>query len=75
MNPALIALLIQESPVLVEDIIALFRKHPALTPETLSAVAGQVYSTNADTRSTVVADQKAHPIAPVVPITPITPAP
>ena len=61
MNPALIALLIQEAPVLIEDIVSLFKKHPALTPETLTTLAQAVYATNADTRATVAADQAAHP--------------
>jgi hypothetical protein len=56
----LIALLLQEAPVLAEDIWNLFKKHPALTPETLSTLASVVYATNADTRSTVAADQATH---------------
>lgn len=63
MNPAIIALLIQEAPVLVSDVVALFKKHPALTPDLLAALAPAVYSTNVDTRATVVADQAAHPPA------------
>ena len=71
-NPAVISLLIQEAPVLVEDIVALFKKHPALTPETLAAVTQVVYATNADTRTTVATDEAAHPVtvAPVIPIAP-----
>lgn len=61
MNPALVALLIQEAPVLIEDIVGLFKKHPALTPEALVALAQPVYDRNADTRATVQADQTAHP--------------
>ncbi len=61
MNPALIALLIQESPVLIADIVALFKKHPALTPDALSALAQPVYAANSDTRATVAADEAAHP--------------
>ena len=64
MNPALIALLIQESPTIAADIIGLFRKHPALTPETLNALAQAVYVTNADTRATAAQDQAANPIPP-----------
>ncbi len=61
MNPALLQLIITEAPVLIEDIVALFRKHPALTPEALAALAGPVYTTNAQTRDIVTADQAAHP--------------
>ena len=61
MNPALIALLIQESPVLIADIVSLFKKHPALTPDALAALAQPVYAANADTRATVAADEAAHP--------------
>ena len=71
-NPVVISLLIQEAPVLVEDIVSLFKKHPALTPETLAAVAQVVYATNADTRTTVATDEAAHSVvvAPVIPIAP-----
>jgi len=62
MNPAIIALIIQEAPVLAADIIALFKKHPALTPETLAALAQPIYATNADTRATVATDQAANPV-------------
>lgn len=63
MNPALIALLIQEAPVLYADIAALFKKHPALTPETLSALALAVFATNQDTRTVIAGDQADNPIS------------
>jgi hypothetical protein len=76
-NPAVISLLIQEAPVLVEDIMALFKKHPALTPDTLATVAQVVYATNADTRTTVAADEAAHPVVALGPVSvpPLNPAP
>ncbi len=61
MSAVLLPLLIQEAPVLIEDIIALFKKHPALTPDTLALIVAQVHSTNADTAATIAADQAAHP--------------
>ncbi len=61
MSAVLLPLLIQEAPVLIEDIIALFKKHPALTPDTLALIVAQIHSTNADTASTIAADQAAHP--------------
>lgn len=67
MNPALIALLIQEAPTLIADVVALFKKHPALTPDMLAAMAPAVYASNADTRATVAADEAAHPSPPLIP--------
>lgn len=61
MDPVLLNLIIAEAPVLFEDIVALFKKHPALTPDALAALAPAVYATNADTRATVTTDQAAHP--------------
>lgn len=61
MNPVLVQLLITEAPVLIEDIVSLFKKHPALTPDALAALAVPVYAANADTRATVAADEAAHP--------------
>lgn len=63
MNPAILALIIQEAPALIEDVVALFHKHPALTPDVLAELAPAVYSQNAATRSTVAADQASHPTA------------
>ena len=61
MNPAIVALLIQEAPVLIADIVALFRKHPALTPDVLAALVVAVHAVNKDTLDTIAADQAAHP--------------
>ena len=50
---------------LVADFITLLKKHPTLTPEQAMALFGQVaaaiHATNADSVSTVLADQAAHP--------------
>ena len=59
MNP-LIPLLISEAPTLIADIVALFKKHPALTPDTLALIVAQIHSTNQDTLATIAADQAAH---------------
>ncbi len=60
-NPAIINLLVAEAPVLVEDIVALFKKHPQLTPDVLAQLAAAVHAVNADTLKTIAADQAAHP--------------
>ena len=60
---AWVPLIIQESPILIADIIALFQKHPALTPDTLALIVAQVHSVNADTAATIAADQASHPPA------------
>lgn len=58
MIPApVLALLIAEAPTLIADVTALFKKHPALTPETLGSLAAGVYAANADTRAVIAADQ------------------
>ncbi len=56
-----VPLVIAESPVLIADIVALFQKHPALTPDTLALLVAQIHSTNQDTAATIAADQAAHP--------------
>ena len=56
-----IPLIISEAPVLIADIVTLFKKHPALTPDTLALISAQIHSVNADTQSVIAADQAAHP--------------
>ena len=53
----LIPLIISEAPVLIEDIVALFKKHPQLTPDTLATIVAQIHNVNATTQSTIAADQ------------------
>ena len=57
----LLPVLISEAPVLIEDIVALFRKHPTLTPDVLAIIVTHIHSTNADTAATIAADQASHP--------------
>ncbi len=57
----IVPILIQEAPVLIADIVALFKKHPALTPEVLAALVLAVHATNQDTLATIAADKAAHP--------------
>ena len=56
----LVPVLISEAPVLIADIVALFKKHPALTPDTLALIVSQVHTTNAATEATIAADEAAH---------------
>jgi hypothetical protein len=63
---ALIQLFLVLEPLavpLVKDIAALFKAHPQLTPDQLTALVAAIHSTNADTLATIVADQAAHPVA------------
>lgn len=57
----LVPILIQESPVLIADIVALFRKHPALPPDIWAALVVAIHATNQDTLNTIATDQAAHP--------------
>jgi hypothetical protein len=59
----LLPLLISEAPVLIADIVALFKKHPALSPDTLAMIVAQVHSVNTDTATIIAADQAVHPVA------------
>lgn len=54
-------LLLQEAPVLVADVVALFKKHPALTPDVLAAMAAPVHASIQAELSVIAADQAAHP--------------
>ncbi len=60
----IVPILIQEAPVLIADIVALFKKHPALTPDIMAAVAASVIATIDQTEATIAADQAAHPPTP-----------
>ena len=57
----IVPILIQEAPVLIADIVALFKKHPALTPDVLAALVVAVHATVQDTENIIAADQAAHP--------------
>ena len=60
---ALLPVLIEEAPILIADITALFKKHPALTPDALALLGAAIHSANAAGLATIAADQAAHPPA------------
>ena len=65
MTPAaIISLIATLEPLalpLINDITALFKAHPTLTVDQITALVNAIHSVNADTLATIAADQAAHP--------------
>lgn len=65
MNPALITLLLQLAPELIplgKDLIGLFKSHPQLTPDQITAFISLVHGADDATRALILADQAANPV-------------
>ncbi len=64
MTPAILQLILTLEPLavpVIKDIAALFKAHPALTPDMLLALVTAIHQTNADTLAAIAADEAAHP--------------